>query len=182
MEQAEQSTAPVAREPKVVYGYDPETQRLTGPTLADPDPMEEDNWLYPAHTVEAEPPPLAKGMTARWSGAVWEPTPIHDAPTLATPAEELTADQVRERERKLLPLLVMGHLDAKAQQMGYSNMQTAVSYAEEPAVAKFQAEGKALRRWRSLVWERATEIINEVNAGAPVPEQEAFIAQLPKLE
>lgn len=60
---------------------------------------------------------------------------------------------------------VQGVIDAKAQSLGYDNILTAVSYAEEPADPKAQAEGQALRAWRSLVWVKCNEILNQVLAG-----------------
>ncbi|MBD1552317.1 hypothetical protein [Pseudomonas typographi] len=75
------------------------------------------------------------------------------------------------------------HLDAAAQEHGYDNLMTAISYADEPAVARFQADGKAFRAWRSLVWEYAYEQLSAVEAGTrEVPTLEAFLAELPVLE
>lgn len=78
---------------------------------------------------------------------------------------------------------VQAHLDAAAKASGYDNIMTAVSYADEPAVAKFQADGLAFRAWRSRVWAYAYEALSEVNAGTrETPTLEAFIAELPVLE
>ena len=53
-------------------------------------------------------------------------------------------DQIRERVRVVL--------DSKAREAGFFNIQDAVSYADEPVVPVYQYRGKALRRWRSLMW------------------------------
>ena len=85
----------------------------------------------------------------------------------------------------LLPQLtthVQAHLDTAAQAAGYDNIYTAVSYADEPAVPKFAAEGQAFRAWRSLVWKTANAIRAEVEAGTrPVPTAAQLIAELPTL-
>lgn len=85
----------------------------------------------------------------------------------------------------LLPQLttaVQDHLDAAAQAAGYDNIYTAVSYAEEPAVPKFQAEGRAFRAWRSLVWDAVNAIRTDVQAGLrPVPTAAELISELPPL-
>ena len=78
---------------------------------------------------------------------------------------------------------VQSHLDAAAKAGGYDNIMTAVSYADEPSVAKFQADGKAFRAWRSQVWAYAYQALADVNAGTrETPTLEAFIAELPPLE
>lgn len=72
-------------------------------------------------------------------------------------------------------------LDDKAREMGYDDIRTAVTYADEPAVPKFQSEGKALRAWRSRVWARGYEILGAVEAGNALPPAnwEALRSQLP---
>lgn len=47
---------------------------------------------------------------------------------------------------------VQAHLDATARAWGYDDIFTAVTYADEPEAPQFQAEGRALRKWRSKVW------------------------------
>jgi hypothetical protein len=60
---------------------------------------------------------------------------------------------------------VQAIMDTKAQSYGYDNLTTAVTYADEPAVPKFQEEGQAFRAWRSQVWASAYSILAEVQAG-----------------
>lgn len=77
---------------------------------------------------------------------------------------------------------IQGHLDAAAKTRGYDSIATAVSYAEEPAVAKFQEDGKAMRAWRSLVWAYAYQELNKVKGGErEIPALDAFLAELPAL-
>lgn len=74
-------------------------------------------------------------------------------------------------------------MDGKARDAGYDSLLTAISYAEEPAVPRFQIEGKAFRAWRSLVWAFANEQLTLVLSGAKEqPTVEAFLADLPALE
>lgn len=78
---------------------------------------------------------------------------------------------------------VQKHLDKAAKGQGYDNIMTVVSYAEEPAVARFQKDGQAFRVWRSKVWEYAYEQLAAVEAGTrSVPSQDEFLAELPALE
>jgi hypothetical protein len=65
----------------------------------------------------------------------------------------------------LLTSTVQSLMDAKAQAYHYDNLTTAVTYAEEPSVPKFQEEGQAFRAWRSQVWATAYSILGEVQAG-----------------
>lgn len=85
--------------------------------------------------------------------------------------------------KKKYALGIQHHLDSAAQFAGYDDIKTAVTYAEEPSVAKFQNDGKAFRKWRSLVWAYTYEQLDLVIAGQRTkPTVEEFIAELPLLE
>lgn len=90
-----------------------------------------------------------------------------------------TEDQLKS----LFEQAVQGKLDSAAQGRGYDSVSTAISYAEEPAVPKFQNDGKAFRAWRSLVWAYAYEQLAKVLAGErEQPTVEGFLLELPALE
>ncbi|MCF7543892.1 hypothetical protein [Pseudomonas petrae] len=77
---------------------------------------------------------------------------------------------------------IQGFLNASAVAHGYDDIMTAVSYAEEPAVPKFQNDGKAFRAWRSLVWAYAYEQLAAVKDGTRrQPTIEEFLGELPAL-
>jgi hypothetical protein len=79
-----------------------------------------------------------------------------------------------------LTAAVQLHLDEKARELGYDDIKTAVTYAEEPAVARFQAEGRALRAWRSLVWQAGYDLLAKWQAGeVEEPDAESLVAMLP---
>lgn len=99
------------------------------------------------------------------------------APVLAQPSPPSN-----ERVIELIGDAVQAHLDAAAVAAGYDNIFSAVTYADEPAVPQFQAEGQALRAWRSLVWAQCYTLLGEWQAGlraAMTPEE--VIAELPAL-
>ncbi len=76
---------------------------------------------------------------------------------------------------------VQARLDQVAQSYGYDNMATAVTYAEEPAVPRFQAEGRALRAWRSQVWETCYRMLAQVMSGTiAIPTEADVMAALPE--
>lgn len=85
----------------------------------------------------------------------------------------------------LLPKLidaVQAHMDAAAKARGYDDIKSAVTYAEEPAVPRFQLEGQAFRAWRSLCWATGYTVLAQVEAGQrPVPTEAELIAELPPL-
>ncbi|EHK66008.1 hypothetical protein [Achromobacter arsenitoxydans] len=95
-------------------------------------------------------------------------------PEISPPSdEEITAQKVA---------LVQEHMDAAARALNYDSIANAITYADEPAVPKFQAEGLAFRAWRSLVWERCYEILEQVQNGErAIPSDEELIAELPAL-
>ena len=99
-------------------------------------------------------------------------------PVLADPAPPTEADLIAA-----ISLAVQSHMDAVAKDLGYDDIKTAVTYADEPAVPKFQAEGQALRAWRSLVWAKCYELLDEVKSGTRgVMTAEEVLAELPKFE
>ena len=99
---------------------------------------------------------------------------------LVPPEPVVPAPPTPEQIQAHLVAAIQAHLDAQAQAMGYDNIATAVSYADEPAVPKFQAEGAALRAWRSLVWAACYEHLAAVQAGTlALPTAAEAIALLP---
>lgn len=94
-------------------------------------------------------------------------------PPPAPTAEQIRADRVAA---------VYAHLNAAAHALGYDDIRAAVTYADEPAVPKFQSEGRAFRAWRSLVWAHCYQVLDDVQAGLrPIPTAEDLIAELPEL-
>ena len=78
---------------------------------------------------------------------------------------------------------IQARLNEAAIAARYDSIATAVSYAEEPAVPKFQNDGKAFRAWRSLIWAYAYEQLALVLAGGrEQPTVDEFLAELPALE
>ena len=72
-------------------------------------------------------------------------------------------------------------LDNKAQGLLYDNCLSVCSYIDT-GVAKFDAEGKAFRAWRSAVWAKGYEILAQVQAGQRgIPTEAELIDELPEL-
>jgi hypothetical protein len=89
-------------------------------------------------------------------------------------------EQIAQLRMKQCEQAVQNLLDSEAIAAGYDSIHTAVTYADEPAVPKFQQDGIALRTRRSLVWAKCYEIIGEVVAGTrPLPTVAELIAELP---
>lgn len=73
-------------------------------------------------------------------------------------------------------------LDDAAKALGYDSCLSVCSYIDT-GVAKFDAEGKQFRAWRSAIWNRGYELLDEVKAGTrDVPTPEELPDLLPKLE
>lgn len=105
-------------------------------------------------------------------GDVFDGTDFHPPePSSPMSAEELW---------KVRTASVQRFIDQKAQALGYDNIYTAVSYADEPVVPKFQREGQALRAWRSLVWSTINGEMNSVITDTDsIPSDDQLIARLP---
>jgi len=71
-------------------------------------------------------------------------------------------------------------LDNKAKEYGYDNIKTAVTYADEPIVEKFQLEGIEFRRWRSLVYAYGYEQLARIESGETITLEE-FEAGIPSI-
>ncbi|HVJ40151.1 MAG TPA: hypothetical protein VM639_01590 [Dongiaceae bacterium] len=74
---------------------------------------------------------------------------------------------------------VQAMLDAKAQERAYDGIVSACTYAGS-GVARFDAEGTALKAWRDLVWNACYARLAQILAG-PVPQlsPEDFAATMP---
>lgn len=92
-------------------------------------------------------------------------------PVAVVPPEPTEAEQLHH-----LNIAVQIHLNKVAQSLGYDSIDRAISYAEDPAVPAWQAEGQALRAWRSAVWLAAFDAMKT----RPLPTQAALLATLPR--
>ena len=93
-------------------------------------------------------------------------------------------DDAAERESitRTLTASVQAHMDDQAHALNYDDIKTAVTYADEPAVPKFQAEGLVFREWRSLCWAHCYAAMAAVHLGErAIPTAEELIAELPPL-
>ena len=96
-------------------------------------------------------------------------------PTLTDPPPP-TQEQIIARMESLVQL----HLDSVVGVRGYDSIYTACSYADEPSVEKFQAEGLVARRWRSQVWAYCHQVMDDVLAGRRAMPTN-LIAELPQI-
>lgn len=98
-------------------------------------------------------------------------------PVLQDPPPPTLEQVIKQYERA-----VQLHMDTAAKSAGYDDIKTAVTYADEPAVARFQTEGAAFRAWRSLCWDYCYAQLAAVQAQTRTqPTVEDFITELPEL-
>ncbi|MDM0011992.1 hypothetical protein QTH87_06005 [Variovorax sp. J22P168] len=176
-----------------VYCFDPATGVYTGESEADPSPLEPGCFLLPAFATFDPPPPAEEGMRAVMVEGAWALEAIPAPPALETPGapgEPAEPELPRPpsepptfaERADMLRALVQEYMDAMARSYNYDDISTAVTYAEEPAVPKFQNEGRAMRAWRSLVWEACYDLLARVQAGeAEEPSVEQLHELLPRL-
>ena len=159
----------------IIYYYSPMNGRYLGSGIADPDPLDEQQWIIPAYATADAPPLAGSGQYAAFVDEAWV---LLDEP-LPDPEPE-PAPETPEQTRHRLSGAIQQHLDNTAQSLDYDSIFTAVTYADEPAVAKFQIEGSALRVWRSLVWQHGYAVLAQVLSGSrPIPTEAELIAELP---
>lgn len=94
---------------------------------------------------------------------------------------EPTQEEKQAQIQKQLTDAVQRVLDAKAQELNYDSCLSVCSYIDT-GVARFDAEGRAFRAWRSAVWAKGYEILAQVQAGQRgIPTEAELIAELPQL-
>ena len=130
----------------------------------------------PPDAVEITPAQHAALLAAQSTGKRIVPDangyPVAQDPPPPT-ADQITAARVAA---------VQAHMDAAAAARGYDDIKTAVTYADEPAIPRFQAEGQAFRAWRSLVWAHCYQVLDDVQSGRrAIPSEADLIAELPAL-
>lgn len=136
----------------------------------------DDAGTWPADAVELSDDDAAtllrgqhsEGMTISIDGGV--PVLVdRPAPTV----KELTAANVAA---------ISVAMEDAAKAKGYDSMLSAISYAQQPAGAPFQAEGAAFLAWRSAVWQAAFSVLAEVEAGTrALPTPAEAVAAMPAL-
>lgn len=82
--------------------------------------------------------------------------------------QDILANELKSRSISLAND-IHEYMDRVAQTFGYDNLLSAVSYADESSVSKFQIEGIKFRSWRSLVWDFCYNYQNSWNVGSPFP-------------
>jgi hypothetical protein len=104
-------------------------------------------------------------------------TVVGNRPVAAEPPE-LTWEQGKAE----YIAVVQAFLDQTAKVSGYDDIKNAISYADEPAVPRFQAAGQAFRSWRSICWAYCYEQLDalEQNKREPLSPQE-LVGELPAL-
>lgn len=168
---------------KAVYQTD-QSGIFVGVVAADESPLEPGVFLIPAGCVETPPPQIPADMAARWVNGKWvlETIPVAPASPPEPEPEPQTQTQTPEQVQKAFEDAIQLHMDNAAQTFGYDSVQTAVTYAEEPAWPKFQLEGQGFRAWRSLVWAYAHEQLALVTSGQRAqPSILQLIEELPAL-
>lgn len=106
-------------------------------------------------------------------------------------AREATVEEIQqhlnpqaavEQIQKDLTSAVQAHMDSVAKNKGYDNILSAVTYADEPGVPAFQAEGVVFRAWRSAAWEYCYAQLAAVLKGErETPTAAELIEELPEL-
>lgn len=150
---------------KIVYHFDRETFVYLGSGEAFESPVRAGTYLPIGFTTDKAPPDAFAGHVLVFNEALdeWVQTPV-EQPAGPTDVDVTVPASFEQRKAALLQAVDM-LLDSQARAHGYTSILTAITYADEPSVAKFQREGKALRAWRSLVYARCYEIVSEVEAG-----------------
>lgn len=88
-----------------------------------------------------------------------------------TPDVDAITQDATDELIKEIEVAVQETLDNKAKELGYDSIHTAVTYADDATVAKFQQEGQALRAWRSACWDYCYTLLGN---GVPMTVEEVL--------
>ena len=87
-----------------------------------------------------------------------------------------------DKVQRELTAMVQEYMDKAVMARGYDGILSACSYVDT-GVEKFDTEGAKCREWRSAVWAKCYEVLDDVLQGnRAVPTAEELLAMLPKLE
>ena len=94
-----------------------------------------------------------------------------------------TQDEINLQIQQRITGDIQDYLDEKAKELNYDSCLSACSYFNT-GVEKFDKEGAAFREWRSAVWSKGYQILNECISGqrSSVPDKNLLISELPVLE
>ena len=88
----------------------------------------------------------------------------------------------QEEIKKMFTDAIQKYMDTVAQERGYDNIFTAISYVNSTDEI-FAREAKACLEWRDKVWRTCYNILDEVEAGLrEIPTIEELMAELPVIE
>lgn len=145
-----------------LYNYDRATRVFLDESDAEPDQMEPGNYIVPANATPVPPPAPEGGMDAVFdpSADAWVLVPSAKPDDSGEPAPialNVKVDSWR--------VVVKAYADLVARAFDFDDMAEAVTYADEPAVPKFQVLGAALRAWRSILWAAFDDACASIAAG-----------------
>jgi hypothetical protein len=155
---------------KTVYQTDFEGF-YTGPTSADPSPLEPGVWLIPGGAVEIKPPALSSGQRARWNGRAWDV--IDPAPPPPPPPP--TPEEVKRQ----IAAAIAAYIDAQARSMDYDSALSLQSYTSS-TISEWKAAAETFVAWRDAVWLTAITKQAEAMETGIAPSVDDVLKALPK--
>lgn len=128
------------------------------------------------------PPEAAEWCNENGKAYIEEIEPVDDVRRFQIKGiPEPTQEEKNAQIQSQLTTAIQNVLDNEAQKLNYDSCLSVCSYVDT-VVQKFDDEGKAFRSWRSAVWAKGYEILDEVLAGTrEIPTEEELLSELPKL-
>jgi len=162
-----------------IYNYNRETKEYIGTSEARLDPLEWElnkieRWLLPAYATFEVPPECPEGKMIVMDDGQWTLVDIPEPPAIPEISPKTNEQLMAE-----IVAAVQLRLDTTAQQKGYDNIFTLISYVDSTNPT-FQAEGQAGLIWRDACWVKCLEIKNAVLAETrPMPTVEQVLSEMP---
>lgn len=109
------------------------------------------------------------------------PDPDNDRIKRVWNVEPIPPEEIAATLKAQVADAVQRHLDAAVAERNYASASAAVSYVGDPN-PQWNAEGRAIRDWRSAVWTACFAALDAVLAGERPPLMpEEMVAELPPL-
>jgi hypothetical protein len=125
------------------------------------------DWVLPGEQVLAN---------VEWPEGITPPTQAEVDAEVA----RITLERSLSRQQVALTNAIQAYIDAPAKAWGYDDAKSAVGYVGDD-YPRFNAEGLAIRAFRSACWQMADQVRAEVIAGErPAPSVAELLAILPQ--
>lgn len=151
-----------------IYAYHPQTGVYVGVDVADEDPLEPGNFLFPAYTTTIAPPKEVNGHERVFNGTKWTYRKITTGEVSETPLPPSLPEYTHA---------IQSAVDAVAQTKGYDSGHAMATYVASTNLV-WREEAEVFVAWRDAVWTWAITKMQQYQTSGSAPEIEAVVQSM----